>query len=290
MTQRCNLNCSYCHREGEHSSSVEMSPEEICRIVAVALELGIQNIKLTGGEPTVRNDIVDIVSRIGKLSGLRDFSMTTNGTLLKKYAEALHSAGLMRVNVSLPTLNRTKYRALTGGDVKDVIEGVKAAVKAGLYPVKLNMVILKGFNDGELLDMIDFARSTGAILQLIELEPVNIDESYYRKYHKELDSFESYLKAEAKDVKLRPHMNNRRIYILDGVNVEVVKPIENTEFCMHCTRIRLTSDGKLKPCLMRNDNLIDLLTPLRKGVDAEGLKEIFIRAIKMREPFFKKRD
>ncbi len=290
VTQRCNLNCVYCHREGQTPVTtvpLEMSSDEIIRLTRIALSLGISRVKLTGGEPLLRPDILQIVKGIAELRGLRDLSMTTNGNRLAAQAEALRKNGLMRVNVNLPTLDSRTYQELNGGDLKDVVEGVKAAVNAGLYPVKLNMLILQGVNAGEIPRMIRFAKQSETILQLIELEPVNMEPSFYSRYHEPLNVVEADLEARAFRVKTRGDMQNRRVYFLPEAKVEVIRPIENTEFCSHCTRLRITSDGKLKPCLMRNDNLVDVLTPLRGGADDKTLTQLFIEAIKRREPYYK---
>ncbi|MCX8150796.1 MAG: GTP 3',8-cyclase MoaA [Candidatus Bathyarchaeota archaeon] len=291
VTQRCNLHCTYCHREGEvkqaNRSAEKMSPDEIVRIAKTAVNLGIQRIKLTGGEPLMRQDLCDIVQGIAHIPSIKDLSMTTNGILLAPIAEKLRTAGLNRVNISLPTLNPETYKKLTGGNLKQALAGVQAAAKAGFCPVKLNMVILKGINENDVADMIDFARQTGTVLQLIELDPINVSGDYYSTHHRFLDEQEAILKEKAISIESRRFMHNRRIYHLPHVTVEVVHPIENTEFCMHCTRIRVTSDGKLKPCLMRNDNLTDLLTPLREGATDEELTQLFKQANKLREPFNK---
>jgi len=289
VTQNCNLRCGYCHREGETglSSSSEMSVNEIMRIVKVAVGLGISRVKLTGGEPLYRKDIEDIVAGINGLRGLQDLAMTTNACFLASLAKDLKAKGLRRVNVNIPTLSSETYRELTGGgDLRNVIDGIREAIRVGLFPVKLNMVLLQGINTGEVDRMIGFAERVGAILQLIELEPINISDEYYTKHHFELDDIEEKLKQQAYEIKTREHMQNRRIYFLPKVKVEVVHPIENTEFCQHCTRLRVTSDGKLKPCLMRNDNLVDILTPLRNGADDKALTQLFTEAVKRREPYF----
>lgn len=287
VTQKCNLKCPYCHREGEESPSTEMSVDEIKRIAHIALGLGISKVKLTGGEPLIRPEIVQIVASISGLRGIRDLSMTTNGTLLAPLARRLRKSGLMRVNVNIPTLDAKTYRSLTGGNLRDVIDGIKAAVNASLYPVKLNMLLLQGVNEKEVERMIKFAERSGTILQLIELEPLNIDESYYRRHHFVPKGIEEELRKSAMEIRTRKDMQNRRVYFLPHVKVEVIHPIENTEFCAHCTRIRVTSDGKLKPCLMRNDNLVDILTPLRNGADEDKLTQLFIEAVKRREPYYK---
>jgi cyclic pyranopterin phosphate synthase len=134
--------------------------------------------------------------------------------------------------------------------------------------------------------MMKFAAQTGTILQLIELEPINLSKAYYRRYHLGLDEIAQKLEQRASETKVRKFMQKRRVYVLPKVKVELIRPIENTEFCANCTRIRVTSDGKVKPCLMRKDNLIDLLTPMRNGADDRKLKELFVEAVKRREPYY----
>ena len=291
ITRRCNLYCQYCHLEGEERSREnfvgEMTVDEIVRIVRVAVGLGISRVKLTGGEPLMRKDIIEIVKGIAAIPGLADLSMTTNGTMLASLAEELHITGLKRVNISLPTLNREVYNKLTGGRLEDVLESVKAAVEARFYPIKLNMLILKGVNDYAVPEMIEFATETGTILQLIELEPINISDTYYSAHYKSLDEYEDMLRQKAVKVETRQYMQSRRIYHLPSGTVEVVHPIENTDFCMHCTRLRVTSDGKLKPCLMRNDNLVDILAPIRNGAKDQQLIELFELANQRRRPYNK---
>jgi cyclic pyranopterin phosphate synthase len=151
----------------------------------------------------------------------------------------------------------------------------------------VNMLVLKNVNDGEIEKMIKFAAETGTILQLIELEPINLSKEYYKRYHLGLDEIAQKLGKLASETRVRKYMQKRRIYFLPKVKVEVIRPIENTEFCANCTRIRVTSDGKLKPCLMRKDNLVDILTPMRNGANDKKLTEIFIEAVKKREPYYR---
>lgn len=289
VTRHCNLRCQFCHMEGEEkltdTSPTEMTASEIIRTTKIAVGLGISKVKLTGGEPLVRKEITEIVNGIAAIPGLTDLSMTTNGTLLAPLAEGLRANGLGRVNISLPTLNAETYSKLTGGKVEDALEGVKAAVAAGFYPVKLNMLILKCVNDYDFQEMLDFARETGTILQLIELEPININDGYYVTNHKSLEEYEDMLKQKALKTEVRKYMQNRRIYDLHGVRVEVIHPTENTEFCTHCTRLRVTSDGKLKPCLMRNDNLVDIITPMREGATDPELERLLKLANQKRQPY-----
>jgi len=291
VTQRCNLNCPYCHREGEapsvkDSPRGEMTAEEIVRLAKIAVGLGISRVKLTGGEPLLRKDILEIVGGIANLRGLKDLSMTTNGVHLAFLVKDLKQRGLTRVNVSLPSLNPKTYQSLMGGELREVLDGIRTAVDVGLHPIKLNMLVLKGVNDNEIEKMIAFAERGGTILQLIELEPVNISPDYYEQHHFDLDAIQKQLKEHAFKVETRRYMQNRQVYFLPKTKVEVVKPIENTEFCRRCTRLRVTSDGKLKPCLMRNDNLVDVLGPLRKGANDKELESLFVEAGKRRKPYW----
>ncbi|WP_175058786.1 GTP 3',8-cyclase MoaA [Thermococcus sp. 2319x1] len=290
LTNECNLNCFYCHREGQTLSFQEMKPEEIERIVRIASQLGIKKVKLTGGEPTVRKDIVEIVRRIRPY--VEDLSMTTNGTTMKLLAEPLKEAGLDRVNISLDTLDREKYKAITGFDVlPQVLEGIEKAVRL-FYPVKLNMVVMKGLNDGEIWDMINYAAQKNAILQLIEIEvPREMESSwFFKKYFYPLKPLEEKFEEIAVEVKER-RMHRRKKYFIPtdyGIaEVEVVRSMHNTIFCANCTRIRLTSTGHLKTCLLRRDDLVDILTPIRDNASDEELIEIFKKAILMREPYWR---
>ena len=291
ITQRCNNRCLFCHREGEvkraNVSAEKMTVEEIVRIAKIAVSLGIARVKLTGGEPLMRKDLPEIIAGICALHGLKDLSLTTNGLLLNNTARTLRERGLKRVNISLPSINSETYHKLTGGNLRQALAGVKAAIDAGFCPVKLNMVLLKDVNVGDVPDMIEYAGQTGVILQLIELDPINVTSSYYSTHHRNLNEQEQMLKEKAVKVEKRPFMHNRLIYHLPKVTVEVVHPIENSDFCMHCTRMRVTSDGKLKPCLMRNDNLIDILTPMRQGARDEELKQLFVKSNQLREPYNK---
>ncbi len=291
ITQRCNNHCVYCHKEGEvqraNNAAEAMTLQEILRIAEIAIGLGISRIKLTGGEPLMRRDICEVVTGIASIPGLRDLSLTTNGLLLSDTAKKLHNAGLDRINISMPSLNPQTYHKLTGGKLEAAQEGIKSAIEAGFNPIKLNMVILKNENANEFQDMINYAAKMGVILQLIELDPVNVSSTYYANHHRSLDEIQEMLKQKATSIEKRRFMQNRLIYHLPNVTVEVVLPIENLDFCMHCTRLRVTSDGKLKPCLMRNDNLTDILTPIRQGASDADLRQLFLKANQLREPYNK---
>jgi len=278
--------------EGEEGTFEELTPEEIERIVRVAVKLGINKVKLTGGEPLIRGDIEEVVRRLSHINGMEEVSLTTNGSLLKEKVEELAKAKLKRINVNIPSLREKVYKYVTNSEYspQQIIEGVIEAKRLGINPIKVNMVILKGINDDQIDEMITFTKKNDLILQLIELENVGVSEEIYSKYHVDVSSIEEKIKLEAENVIVRRNMQNRRRYILrGGGEIEIVRPYEDGSFCSACTRLRLTADGKIKPCLMRNDNLINLKDLLRKKLDDYELVKCFVKAIEGREPYWKKK-
>lgn len=250
VTQRCNLRCPYCHREGQRVSKREMSLLKIERIMRDVREIGVKNVKITGGEPLVREDIVDIVRTIKKY-GFDDVSLVTNGLLLARYAKGLKEAGLDRLNIGCDSLNSDMLLK----NKRNIESGLKIAKDVGFNHVKLNMVVLKGINDEEIKDMIEFARWNRVVLQLIELIRFNVDDVFYEKHFFDLSGVEKELEEKAISITLR-EIHNRRQYNLGDVVVEVVRPFTG-DFCTRCRRIRITADGWIKPCLRRNDNLVE---------------------------------
>ncbi|WP_405298554.1 GTP 3',8-cyclase MoaA [Methanobrevibacter sp.] len=287
LTNRCNVNCLYCHHDGMVKSKDEMTADELYTICKIAKKIGVRKIRLSGGEPLLKKDIVEIVERIASLD-FKDISMTTNGILLEKYAQDLKDAGLDRVNVSFDTLNRETFEFITKKDyLEDAKRGILKAVEVGLYPVKINMVIMKGINQDEIDDMFEFCKENDIVLQLIELiESENCDDDKFSvDYHYNLDDVEKELADIADDVREREFMQGRKKYYIDGGEIEVVKPVDNAKFCAKCSRLRITPDGKIKPCLLRNDNLVELISHVRNGESEEELEKIFINGINKREPF-----
>jgi cyclic pyranopterin phosphate synthase len=279
VTNRCNLNCIYCHREGENDPGTEMSAERIAEIAKAFYELGVKKLKLTGGEPLLRKDICEIISL---MPDFEEISLTTNGILLSDLAFDLKESGLDRVNISLDTLNAETFRFITGGgELSRVLEGLRMAVEAKLTPIKLNMVLMKGLNESEVRKMLEFANSfneneTNVILQLIELIP----NSRTGKFYLDPTIFEKDFVRVAKAVKIRD-MHRRKQFITPFGVVEIVKPLDNTEFCMHCSRIRITSDGRIKLCLM-SDETVEI-----SGLSGDELKKAIVEAVKRRKPFFR---
>ena len=287
ITNRCNVNCLYCHHDGMVQSKDEMTADELYTICKIAKKIGVKKIRLSGGEPLIRKDIVEIVEKIASLD-FKDISITTNGTYLEKYAKDLKEVGLDRVNVSLDTLNRETYELITKKDyLESAKKGILKAVEVGLYPVKINMVIMRDINQNEIKDMFKFCKDNDIVLQLIELiESENCDDDKFSEdYHYKLDDIEKELADIADDVREREFMQGRKKYYIDGGEIEVVKPVDNAKFCANCSRLRITPDGKIKPCLLRNDNLVELISHVRNGESEEKLEEIFIKGINKREPF-----
>jgi len=280
VTQKCNLKCLYCHREGEdhNSNSYEITAEEIAKIAKICREHGVRKVKFSGGEPLLRDDLDKILK---SLPHFDDVSMTTNGLLLKKRIHDLQ--GLNRVNISLDTLDPKTYKNITGGKLDKVLKGIEAALEAGLTPIKLNVVVMDGINDHEIGDMINYVRGKEMVLQLIELMDFN-NGSNLRGSNLQL--IESILSGLSNNTTYNS-LHKRKRFKINDAEIEIVRPIDNTEFCMNCNRLRVTSDAKLKPCLLRNDNLVDL-KGIDKLSDARAFK-LIKDAVNRREPYYRPR-
>lgn len=253
----------------------EMTPAEVERIVRVAREFDIRTVKFTGGEPLVRQDMEEIVDRT--VRQIDDVSMTTNGSMLAKRAEALRDAGLKRVNVSVDSLDPEAFRDIRKGDLHPVLLGIQEALRVGLKPVKLNMVVFERTLP-YIPQMIDFiGHGDGLKLQLIQFMPELVD---HVQWGVDIDGVKKWLESRADEVLVR-EMHHRHVYLFNGAEVEVVDPVHNAEFCMNCHRIRVTHKGELKGCLNRNDDLI----PTR-GLDVDALREAFRRVVANRVPYY----
>lgn len=274
VTDLCNLRCKYCMPE-EGVTKVHhrdiLSIEEIEEIAKVFVRLGVNKIRLTGGEPLLRSGILDIVEKIGRLEGLRDFAMTTNGILLKKYAEELKIRGLKRVNISLDTLDEDKYNNITRiGKLKDVLEGIEVAREVGLTPIKINAVLVGGFNDDEIVDLVKLTEKEYIDIRFIELMPIGEAIKYESKYFISnqivLKKLPELIPVERKDIS-----SPAVCYKLPNAKgrIGLINPV-SCKFCEHCNRVRLTAQGKLKLCLHSKDE-IDLKEALRKGQDIEKI-------------------
>ena len=274
VTDLCNLRCRYCMPEEgipKVSHKDILTVEEIGEIARIFVKLGVNKIRLTGGEPLVRRGILDIVEKIGKLDGLKDLAMTTNGVLLKKYAKELKLRGLKRVNISLDTLNEDKYKYITRrGSIKDVMEGIEAAKKYGLTPIKINTVLVKGFNDDEIEALAGLTEKEEIDVRFIELMPIGVtakDElDGYISNDIVLEKLPELIEVEREDIS-SPAVYYR---LPKGKGkIGLINPV-SCKFCKYCNRIRLTARGSLKLCLHSNKE-INLKEALRSGQDIEKL-------------------
>lgn len=282
LTDKCNLSCFYCHKEWNLGHG-ELNVERIVQIARVASSLGIRKLRITGGEPLLCEDLKNIVGSVSRF--FEEVSMTTNGTMLKAMASELKRRGLKRVNVSLPTLSPERYSSITGKDLmRDVVEGIMEAQAVGLHPVKINMVLLKGVNEDEVESMVDFAAAKSLDLQLIELQPMPDKADVFKNFYRDLGDIETRLSSTSKEVTETGGRVSFKV-VRNGkeINVTTVRPHANKNFCALCSRLRVSADGKLKPCLLRNDNLVDLADVS----DFEKLRELFMKAISLREPYWK---
>jgi len=260
-----------------------LSYEEIEKIVRVVAEMGITKVRLTGGEPLMRPDFCRLVGMIARIDGIDDISLTSNGILLARYTEELKEAGLKRVNISLDTLKQPRFKEITGLDkLKDVLAGIKAAHKAGLEPVKINMVVLRGINDDEV---VDFARKTleeGWNVRYIEFMPIGVTSDggmvttreIREKIQKALGKLEPYAGPEGN--------GPARYFRLSGAKGTIGFITPMTEhFCHSCNRLRLTSDGQLRPCLLAEEEA-DLKKAIRAGASTDELKELIQQAVNLK--------
>jgi cyclic pyranopterin phosphate synthase len=253
VTDRCNLSCFYCHHEGNQRQKKEMTTEEIKIILNEAMSTGIEEIKFTGGEPLLRKDIVELV-KTASLLGFKDIAITTNGVYFDIFAEMLAKAGLKRANIGCDTITEKIHQNLPKS-ILSVKKGIYAAKKAGIA-VKLNMVVLKGVNEDEIDKMISFCIKEQINLQLIELiNSINLDSNnVYPAFHFSLSGWEKQLKAMS-DMVITREMQGRKRYYFKGIYVEVVRPTNN--FCKSCNKIRISSDGKIRPCLIKDIGITD---------------------------------
>ena len=291
LTQSCSFSCFFCHHEGENDAGAEMKLEDIEQIVKHANKHGVQHVKLTGGEPLQRTDILDIIERISSL--VPDLSMTTNGLFLEDMASDLKKSGLTRVNVSIHSLNSEIYHMITGSnDLEQVKRGVRSAVDVGLIPVKVNMTVLRGYNEDSIKDMMDFASDNGVTLQIIELQQIPGDNSKdQEELWVDLSPLEEDLKKRAIRAEKRS-MHGRFQYTIPldpqrSVVVEIVRPMHNATFCGECTRLRVTSDGKLKPCLYRQDNVVEIFSTDEQSGEKKTIQHAFEHAVSRRKPFWR---
>ncbi len=298
VTLACNFKCFFCHREGlTHAPRKEkeiMKPIDYLLFSEAARRIGIKSYKLTGGEPLVRHDILDVVKALYEGNPDAEISITTNGYFLARYASKLAEYGVKRVNVSLHSLNPATFEKITGVDgLENVLKGLEAARDAGLA-IKINFVALRGLNTDEIGSMLELARRLDAKLQIIELHPVGEARHVFGEYHVPYKDVLALLLPHARRIKYRSDLHHRAIIeTWEGVEVEVVGPVGNPVFCAGCTRVRVSPWGELTPCLNRGDIRVDALSYARRARSWEEAIEAIISAFRivnqLREPYFKYR-
>jgi cyclic pyranopterin phosphate synthase len=272
--------------------------EEILKITKIAAKKGISKIRITGGEPLVRKNIISLISDINRIDEIEDISITTNGVFLKKYASKLKKAGLKRINISLDSLEKNKYSEITrGGCLDDVLTGITEAKLNGFNPIKINFVPLKGINDNEIATIAKLTMERPIHIRFIEFMPVNVQNEWNndhyipsKKIKNELEKIAPLLPVERKE-----HTGPARMFQFLNAKGQIgfISPLSN-HFCDSCNRLRLTADGKLRTCLF-SDKETDLKTPLRNGCNEKELEEIITTAIlnkpekhKVLDPSFEK--
>lgn len=279
VTDRCNMRCIYCMpSDGTFPSlnSEILSYEEIIRIVKVAVGLGVRKVRLTGGEPLARKNIAFLIASIKRIKGIEDLSMTTNGILLERYAEEISSAGLDRVNVSIDSFEPTRYREITrGGELDIVLRGLEAAAKAGLKPIKINMVPIKGVNEDEIIDFARLTLDTEYQVRFIEFMPSGTADYWSpdkyittREIKRIIENF-----APLSPVRMRRNGPSKYFRMQGAKGVVGFISALTHHFCEDCNRIRLTADGKIRPCLF-SETEIDLRSALRRGASDPELERL----------------
>lgn len=282
VTDLCNLRCKYCIPEKgvplkQHEDI--LSFEEIERVVREAAALGVTKVRITGGEPLVRRGIAELVRMVAAVPGIRDIALTTNGVLLAEQAPVLKAAGLQRVNISLDTLDAEKYREITrGGDLEQVLSGIRAAREAGLTPIKINAVLIGGFNEMEIEKFVDLTRLEAMDVRFIELMPIGEASGWSSEHFISNDTVLQRI-PDLAPLAVQDHQSPARYYQLPGAlgKVGLINPI-SSHFCAACNRLRLTADGKLKPCL-NADTEISLKESLR---GSGSLSELILEAARMK--------
>jgi GTP 3',8-cyclase len=284
VTDRCNLRCTYCMPEEVvfMDRAELLTFEEIARFVRVAAPLGIDKIRLTGGEPLMRRGLPELVRMLSAIDGIRDIGLTTNGLLLADQAQALYDAGLRRINVSLDTLDPARFREVARRDgLERVVEGIFAAKRAGFDPIKVNAVSIRGITEHEVVPLARFAREHGLEMRFIEYMPIGADTWERGKVyfaHEILEQLEREVAplAPAKDYDPRaPAMEFE--YADGGGRVGIIASVSRP-FCTSCNRVRLTADGKLRNCLFALDEA-DVKSLLRRGAPDEELAEVVRRNV-----------
>ena len=286
VTDRCDLRCQYCLPEGFNDFDEPedwLSFAELTRVVRAFAELGTHRIRITGGEPLVRRDLPALIGSLAALPGIDDLSLSTNATRLRRLAAPLHVAGIRRLNVSLDSLDAATYRRITRGKLDKVVDGLMAAKAAGFAPIKINMVVMKGVNDHEVVDMVEFCKTHGFTLRFIETMPVGDTGRSATEHYISLDIIRERLAARytLTDGHLSGGGPARYVRVDDSpLHVGFITPMSQ-HFCDTCNRVRLSADGTLYLCLGQDDKY-ELRPLLRAGISDAELREHIAHAITLK--------
>lgn len=275
VTDLCNLRCDYCMPcQGIKKKQPKdiLSQEEILKIIRSSVDMGINKVRITGGEPLIKPGIIDLCSKIVNTKGIENVGITTNGILLKSYVKDLKSIGINQINISLDTFDKDKYKKLTrGGNLKEVLEGIDEALSLGFQKVKINVVLMAGINDDEIDDFIKFSHEKGMEIRFIELMPIGEGRQIYNERY---ICSEIVIKKHPELIPLERRDGVAKIYQIPKSKgtIGLINPI-SCSFCSECNRLRLTADGKVKPCLHSSQEFNV------KDLSDEELKKAFIEAI-----------
>ena len=286
VTDKCNLRCFYCMPRGFNDFEAPdhwLTFDEIERVIGAFADLGVARVRLTGGEPLVRKDLPELARRLTGLDGLEDLSLSTNATLLDRHADALRQAGVSRINVSLDSLRAERFAEVTGGQLAPVLDGLMAAKSAGFHPIKINMVALKGINDDEFEDMVEFCMTHDFTLRFIETMPIGGTGRQAGDHYIDLREVREQLEKRFELVPgVMPGGGPARYVRVKGSELRIgfITPISQ-HFCETCNRVRLAVDGTLYLCLGQNHN-VELRPHLRQGITDDGLRELIREAIALK--------
>lgn len=293
ITDRCNLRCIYCNPEANiiyKNQQQILTYEEILKIVKVCVDLGITKIRLTGGEPLVRKDVVCLVSLLSKIKGIEDLSLTTNGVFLEAYAKDLKKAGLKRINISLDTLDREKYKFITKFDgLHKVLNGINKSLEIGFYPIKINVVVMKNINEDEIIEFAKLTLKEPLHIRFIEYMPIGCTKDEWEEKFVPYNKIKNYCQSLGVLKEIKIFDNNTAIpsYQFENAKgmISFISPVSKP-FCDRCSRLRLTSDGNLRSCLF-SSQMVDLKKILRNNnvnnqVVYNALKQSIIHAVKIK--------